>query len=274
MLVLVDFGLCRRFCSTAMCTGESVRCMTGVTGTYGYMAPEVFRKEQYDAKIDVYSGSMVVSFMLLGGTPFPRIPGFQVSQLMERQNLRPNLFSCKHRELVRLLTRAWDVKPNLRPHAHEMEAQLQILHHAFIRAKENSLSSKMSSALSSASDSFRRVSTWHLSRTSTTATILRASSTATAGSTSAETVNSQSSTCDDQGVELGPLMIADIAGGASLERKGVARSSSFTRALAKRYSTESNASVSTEDSRATTVAQRLKKAFTRKSVSIPRSTSC
>jgi serine/threonine protein kinase len=106
MIVFVDFGLCRKFSSTTMCTGESVRCMTGVTGTYGYMVPEVSRKKQYDAKIDVYSGSMVVSFMLLGGTPFPRIPGLQVSQLMERQNLRPNLSSCQHRELVRLLTRA------------------------------------------------------------------------------------------------------------------------------------------------------------------------
>ncbi len=38
--------------------------MIGVTGTHGYMAPEVIRKEEYDAKIDVYSGAMVVCSML------------------------------------------------------------------------------------------------------------------------------------------------------------------------------------------------------------------
>ena len=54
-----------------MRTGESVGrvrvcgCVIGVTGTHGYMAPEVIRKEEeYDAKIDVYSGAMVVCSML------------------------------------------------------------------------------------------------------------------------------------------------------------------------------------------------------------------
>ena len=89
------------------------------------MAPEVCRKEQHDAKIDVYSGSMVVCFMLFGDMPFPKIPGFAVSQLMEREHLRPNLTSCKNKELAKLLTRAWDKNPHLRPHAHEMVAELR-----------------------------------------------------------------------------------------------------------------------------------------------------
>ena len=154
LIVLIDFGLCRTI-STA--NGENVRCMTGNIGTYGYMAPEVSRKEQYDAKIDVYSGSMVVCFMLFGDMPFTKIPGFAVSQLMQRENLRPNITSCKNKELAKLLTRAWDKNPHLRPHAHEMEAELQILHDDLIRRKENPISSKVLSAFSSASDSFRRL---------------------------------------------------------------------------------------------------------------------
>jgi serine/threonine protein kinase len=61
---LTPEGRCRKFSSAAMCTGESVGCVIDVTGTRGYMAPEVIRKEEYDAKIDVYSGAMVVCSML------------------------------------------------------------------------------------------------------------------------------------------------------------------------------------------------------------------
>ena len=66
---LTPEGRCRNFSSAAMRTEESVGCVRvcgcviGVTGTHGYMAPEVIRKEEYDAKIDVYSGAMVVCSM-------------------------------------------------------------------------------------------------------------------------------------------------------------------------------------------------------------------
>ena len=192
LIVLVDFGLCRTI-STA--NGENVRCMTGNTGTYRFMAPEVSRKEQYNAKVDVYSGSMVVCFMLFGDMPFPKIPGFAVLQLMERERLRPNLTLCKNKELAKLLTRAWDKNPHLRPHAHEMEAELRILHDDLIRRKENAISSKVLSALSRMSST--------LFRTQSTDSLTRVSSTLSRTSSAAESISSnglisQSSTCDER----------------------------------------------------------------------------
>jgi len=153
-IVLVDFGLCRRFCTTELCTEE--RYMTGVTGTYRYMAPEVFQKEQYDAKIDVYSGSVVVCFMLTGNVPFANIPAASVIELVARVGLRPDLSSCKNKNLARLMIRAWDMNPKIRPHAHEMEAELQILYDDLVWRKGNRISSKVFSSLLSVSDSFRR----------------------------------------------------------------------------------------------------------------------
>jgi serine/threonine protein kinase len=34
--------------------------LTGETGSYRYMAPEVFRHEPYNSRVDVYSFSMIV----------------------------------------------------------------------------------------------------------------------------------------------------------------------------------------------------------------------
>lgn len=34
--------------------------MTGETGSYRYMAPEVFRHEPYNNKVDVYAYAMIV----------------------------------------------------------------------------------------------------------------------------------------------------------------------------------------------------------------------
>ena len=66
---------------------------------------------------------------------YPPPPPFLAAwQVLERErNPRPNLTSCKNKELAKLLTRAWDENPNLRPHAREMEAELQFLDDAFVR---------------------------------------------------------------------------------------------------------------------------------------------
>ena len=43
--------------------------MTGETGSYRFMAPEVFRHEEYSEKVDVYSFAMVTYNMLHGAAP-------------------------------------------------------------------------------------------------------------------------------------------------------------------------------------------------------------
>jgi len=158
MLVLVDFGLCRRFSSAELCTDDSVRCMTGIVGTYRFMAPEVFRKEHYDAKIDVYSGSMVVYVMLFGKLPFADMSGEAVAKIVARVSLQPDFFSCKNKDLARLLMKACDMDPNRRPHAHEMDVEIKTLHDDLLSRKKEKISSKVTSGILSAFALFRRVS--------------------------------------------------------------------------------------------------------------------
>ena len=113
--------------------------MTGMVGTYRFMAPEVFRKEHYDAKIDVYSGSMAVHVMLFGKVPFVDMSGEAVAKLVARVSLQPDFSSCKNKVFARLLLQACDMDPNLRPHAHDMDVQIKTLHDDFDAKKRDGL---------------------------------------------------------------------------------------------------------------------------------------
>ena len=61
---VADVGLAR-----ALAPGESG---TREPGTYLYMAPEVFRHEPYNAKVDVYSFGIILFELLDGGVPFTK----------------------------------------------------------------------------------------------------------------------------------------------------------------------------------------------------------
>ena len=51
-------------------TKNDVYKMTGETGSYRYMAPEVFRHETYNEKVDVYAFAMIFYELLEGIPPF------------------------------------------------------------------------------------------------------------------------------------------------------------------------------------------------------------
>jgi hypothetical protein len=113
---------------------------------------------------DVYSGSVVVCFMLTGNVPFANIPAASVIELVARVGLRHDLSSCKNKNWARLMIRAWDMNTKLRPHAREMEAELQILHDDLVWRKGHLISSTFFSSLLSASSSFRRATSASFSR--------------------------------------------------------------------------------------------------------------
>ena len=54
-----DFGLSRLLPKKGAIFDDSYR-MTGETGSYVYMAPEVFRHEAYNLKVDQYAYSMIL----------------------------------------------------------------------------------------------------------------------------------------------------------------------------------------------------------------------
>jgi len=65
---LTDFGI-----SMFRANDKSPYKMTGETGTYRYMAPEVVRSEEYNHKVDIWSFGMVMYHMFEGHPPYSEL---------------------------------------------------------------------------------------------------------------------------------------------------------------------------------------------------------
>ena len=63
--------------------------MTGETGSYRFMAPEVFRHEIYDETVDVYSFAMILYNLLAGHAPWPQMNGVKAVQAAAIEGSRP-----------------------------------------------------------------------------------------------------------------------------------------------------------------------------------------
>lgn len=63
--------------------------LTGETGSYRYMAPEVFRHEPYNNKVDVYSFAMICFQLFEGVPPFWNMDPIEAARGAALKNLRP-----------------------------------------------------------------------------------------------------------------------------------------------------------------------------------------
>ena len=63
------------------------------------MAPEVFLGAAYSFPVDVYSGAMVMAFIISGGVGLAGIEGAAVAELAVRVSLRPSLVHVKGAEV-------------------------------------------------------------------------------------------------------------------------------------------------------------------------------
>ena len=61
---VADMGLARRW------EPETAACLTGETGTYQYMSPEMIRHEMYDTRTDVYSFGVLLAEILSQKLPY------------------------------------------------------------------------------------------------------------------------------------------------------------------------------------------------------------
>ena len=97
---LIDFGLARE-CDEGRVAlgvgrhlgdeGDADVCMTSKTGTYRYMAPEVFQGvPDYGCKVDVYSATMTLFYIVTGELPFVKVPPEIIAQFAT-QGQRPPL---------------------------------------------------------------------------------------------------------------------------------------------------------------------------------------
>ena len=102
--------------------------MTGETGSYRFMAPEVFRHEAYGRPVDVYSFSMITYNMLVGEPPWPELPGPEAAQAAAHHSSRPDVPRHWDAKLGTLLRMCWADNPSARP---SFAAVLEVLNDVF-----------------------------------------------------------------------------------------------------------------------------------------------
>ncbi|CAK9176590.1 unnamed protein product [Ilex paraguariensis] len=111
---LVDFGLAREESLTEMMTAE--------TGTYRWMAPELYstvtlrrgEKQHYNNKVDAYSFAIVLWELLHNKLPFEGMSNLQAAYAAAFKNVRPGLEKLPE-DLATILSSCWNEDPNARP---------------------------------------------------------------------------------------------------------------------------------------------------------------
>jgi len=111
--------------------------MTGETGSYRYMAPEVFRHEPYNSKVDVYAFAMIAYELFEGRKPFGLVHPIEAARRACMDNIRPkwgptNRFGVTVPQgLKTLVEECWAPDFEARPDFHvvskALEAQLKEL---------------------------------------------------------------------------------------------------------------------------------------------------
>mmetsp|Transcript_9932 Transcript_9932/g.17884 ORF Transcript_9932/g.17884 Transcript_9932/m.17884 type:complete len:474 (-) Transcript_9932:2297-3718(-) len=118
VIKIADFGLSKTL-PTSLATQEYE--MTGETGTYRYMAPEVFRHEPYNTKVDVYAFAMLCFELFEGRAPFDGWDPVECAKAVALQGERPIMIKLDKEndpvrmDLKKLIGTMWASDPARRP---------------------------------------------------------------------------------------------------------------------------------------------------------------
>jgi serine/threonine protein kinase len=118
--------------------------LTGETGSYRYMAPEVFRHEPYSLRVDVYSFAMIAFQLFECSVPFhghdPVDAARQAAMLGARPGFPPRRSLTPMTEALRqLVSDCWHPDADARPTFEDVVGRLEDLlrrlpaHSAFVK---------------------------------------------------------------------------------------------------------------------------------------------
>ena len=99
---IADFGI-----SCFQKDPVSVYKMTGETGTYRYMAPEVIKNEQYNSSVDVFSFSMILYGLCEEKIPYSYLDTYEIRNSI-KSGLRPKFSRLKNKDIQNIITKCWD----------------------------------------------------------------------------------------------------------------------------------------------------------------------
>jgi serine/threonine protein kinase len=104
--------------------------MTGKTGTFRYMAPEVFLDDpHYTEAVDIFSAAMLMWYFVTGVVPFASMPPQVTAQAAALTGSRPSLVDVNKRHssvLSTIIERCWMQDPSRRPSALELVHDLEL----------------------------------------------------------------------------------------------------------------------------------------------------
>lgn len=133
--MLTDFGFSRFF------DKDSNDNMTGETGSYRYMAPEVTCHSHYSEKADVYSFALICNEIFTDERPFEyQIPAVVALDVVKK-NLRPSQKKIKNERLKKIIARCWDQESSMRPEWDVIIAELKAAQQELEKKSHNSISS-------------------------------------------------------------------------------------------------------------------------------------
>jgi serine/threonine protein kinase len=122
-----DFGLSKIIKAQH---ASDVYKMTGETGSYRYMAPEVFKHRKYDKKVDIFSFAMILYEMLEGDPPFSNYEPYDAAKYVAEGH-RPVFRKGHTNELKDLVELCWSGDVSLRPSFLEILKRLEKLKEHF-----------------------------------------------------------------------------------------------------------------------------------------------
>lgn len=127
---LGDFGLCKVMPWRHSTSPSPAPKMTGLVGTWRYMAPEVVRRSQYNEKVDIYSFSLILYLIFSGRQPWYAWGNDGEAILkayVEGKEPRPSLDSVGSCELQGFLPKLWHRDADQRPSAEQCVERLSLM---------------------------------------------------------------------------------------------------------------------------------------------------
>jgi len=114
VLKVADFGLSKLRPDPKQ-NEKDTFMMTGETGSYRFMAPEIFRHLSYNETVDVYSYGMILFYLLGGKPPWPTENGLVAARKASEEGDRPSIPRHWDNRIQVLLQDCWDENPSTRP---------------------------------------------------------------------------------------------------------------------------------------------------------------